>query len=155
MDQIINDNLIILSKIEKDQKLFVDGKKLFVDERYFQSIRRYNDGTTRTDLIYPISWTFNSIFFKTTNFIYGNKHYLIEQAIQGLTILNETYGTEYRELNELRKDIITTWNTMITKRSDFATQTEYSHCYKFTSKIIGCWEYLTKVEDDLGNLNNV
>ena len=26
---------------------------------------------------------------------------------------------------------------------------------EFTSKIIGCWEYLTKVEDELVNLNNV
>ena len=62
MNEIITHNLNILKDLKRGEKLVVDDRKIIKDERYVQGVRRYSDGSSRNDLIYPITFTYFTIF---------------------------------------------------------------------------------------------
>jgi len=96
-DKLIK-NLNILGKIEIGDKLYVYDGYLHKDDRhYFQSMRRYSEGSTRTDLIVPIINTYHYCFvFKNEMRDYPN-YQLIIDSLDGLDNLMRTYP-DFQEL---------------------------------------------------------
>lgn len=58
-DQIASENFVLLQNLPSNTKLMVDktNNKLFIDDRWFNSIRRFTTGDSRNDIIQPIKMT--------------------------------------------------------------------------------------------------
>jgi hypothetical protein len=131
------DNLNILKNIEDGQKLIRDEHKIIIDDRSFQGIRRYGDGSSRNDIIYPITWTFQQIFLNKIIIFTNNKQYIVQDAINGLKILKNTYGDSWIELNQIYNDINSQWDKIIKQGLpiiDIEIQTDDSKYYNCISK---------------------
>ena len=91
-------NLEILSKIKQGDKLYVYDGYLHKDDRYyFQSVRRYSEGSSRVDLIVPIINTYHHCFIFKNEMSEANNYKLILDSLDGLDKLITTYP-DFQEL---------------------------------------------------------
>ena len=148
------DNLNILKNIEGGQKLTRNGHKIIIDDRSFQGIRRYSDGSSRNDIIYPITWTFQQIFLHKIIIFNNNKQYIVQDAINGLKILKNTYENTWIELNQIYNDIDYEWNKIIKEglpTVDVEIQTNNSEYYNCMSWPITFMDNIKSFYQDLRN----
>ena len=111
---ILFQNIETLSQINSNTKLYVDGNRIYLDDRYLISVRRYIEGSSRNDILIPILWTYNSIFnlAELPKMIEKENWYqfkentiklkqLLLQSLEGLKILCHTYYFGFIELNKI------------------------------------------------------
>ena len=103
MDELVISNLEILAKIQKNQKLIINKKKIEIDNRYIQGLRRYNDGSNRYEIIYPICYTFYESFCNY-NFFKIIDQNLIKNGLKGLEILCDNYN-DFEILKIMKDDL--------------------------------------------------
>ena len=91
-------NLEVLSNINQGDKLYVYDGHLHKDDRYyFQSVRRYSEGSSRVDLILPIVNTYHHCFIFKNEMNEANNYKLILDSLHGLDKLLATYP-DFQEL---------------------------------------------------------
>lgn len=59
------DNLDILSKLQPNQKLVVEGDRIMLDDRWFKGLRRKVTGNSREEIIEPLRKTFEFFIDQT------------------------------------------------------------------------------------------
>ena len=115
MMNILLKNMITLSNIKINDKLYIIDNTIHLDDRYLISIRRYMDGSSRNDILIPIIWTYNNIFnyLRLPRIIEDKKAFsdykklldtikqLVIKSYEGLKILCQTYYFGFIELNKI------------------------------------------------------
>ena len=94
----IHSKILKTSKNKEGEKLFLgEDKKLYVDDRWAQSIRRRVDGSTRYDVLFPF---FNCYLQSLVRYseLTSDEMELVENSLKGLEILKSTYE-DFGELN--------------------------------------------------------
>ena len=104
MDELLVHNLQILENLKEGEKLFLgEDKKLYVDDRWAQPIRRRVDGSSRYDVLFPF---FNCYLQSLVRYneLTDDEMELLENSLKGLEILKTTYD-DFGELNLFYIDI--------------------------------------------------
>lgn len=107
-------NIETLSNITIHTKLYIDGNRIYFDDRYLISFRRYIEGSSRNDILLPIISTYNHIFNllelpqmiekEQLEQFNKNRHQLKQllfKSLEGLKILCHTYYFGFIELNKI------------------------------------------------------
>ena len=139
---ILFQNIENLSKINSNTKLYIEGNRIYLDDRYLISVRRYIEGSTRNDILIPIITTYTSIFnlaklpkiveqynwdkFKEKTI---KLKQLLLKSLEGLKILCHTYYYSFIELNKIVYWLNMQLNIFIeTNIEDNITITNFNSC---------------------------
>ncbi len=111
----INENLIILSKIKLNDKLYHDENKIYIEDSYIPSIKRWYRGSSRDDTNKFIKYIFTQAFFQLellkkrhdTESIFLQNTLLnnLKNTISGLTNLQKTYSNDLDTSYQIQKNI--------------------------------------------------
>ena len=104
LDEVMVHNLQILENLKNDEKLFLgEDKKLYVDERWVQPIRRRVDGSSRYDVLFPFFNCYLQTLVRYSELTYDELE-LLDNSLKGLEILKNTYD-DFGELTLFYNDI--------------------------------------------------
>ena len=111
---ILFQNIETLSKINVNTKLYIEDNRIYIDDRYLISVRRYIEGSSRNDILIPIISTYNSIFnlvelpkmVEKDNWTKFEENtiklkQLLLKSLEGLKILCQTYYFSFIKLNKV------------------------------------------------------
>lgn len=111
----INENLITLSKIKLNDKLYNDEKKIYLEDSYIPSIKRWYRGSDRHNANKFIKYVLTQAFFQSEllkkrqdiesiilhNTLLNN----LKNSINGLINLQKTYSSDLDASYEIQKNI--------------------------------------------------
>lgn len=111
----INKNLIILSKVKLNDKLYHDENKIYIEDSYIPSIKRWYRGSSRDDTNKFIKYIFTQAFFQLellkkrndTESIFLQNTLLnnLKSTVSGLTNLQKTYSNDLDTSYQIQKNI--------------------------------------------------
>jgi len=111
----INENLIILSKIKLNDKLYNDENKIYIEDSYIPSIKRWYRGSDRHNTNKFIKYILTQAFFQLELLKKGNDTESIflqntllnnlKNTINGLTNLQKTYSNDLDTSYQIQKNI--------------------------------------------------
>lgn len=107
-------NIETLSNITIYTKLYIEDNRIYLDDRYLNSFRRYIEGSSRNDILLPIINTYANIFnlLELPKMIEKDQYnifkmnrtklqLLLFKSFEGLKILCQTYFFGFIELNKI------------------------------------------------------
>lgn len=111
----INNNLITLSKIKCNDKLYHYKQKIYLEDSYIPSIKRWYRGSSRDDTNKFIKYILTQAFFQAellkkrndteSIFLHNTLLNNLKNAIGGLVNLQKTYNTDLDTNYQIQKNI--------------------------------------------------
>jgi hypothetical protein len=111
----INENLLVISKIKENDKLYHDENKLYIEDSYLPSVQRWYRGSSRTDTIKFIKYILTQTFFQfellkkrhddESIFLHNNLLNNLKNANRGLLNLQKTYNDDMEISYQIQKNI--------------------------------------------------
>lgn len=111
----INENLIILSKIKLNDKLYHNDNKIYIEDSYIPSVTRWLRGSSRDDTNMFIKYILTQAFFhlellkkrNDTESIFLQNTLLnnLKNSVYGLKNLKKTYSNDLDTSYQIKKNI--------------------------------------------------
>jgi len=111
----INENLITLSKIKLNDKLYHDENKIYLEDSYIPSLKRWYRGSSRDDTNKFIKYILTQAFFQSellkkrndieSIFLHNTLLNNFKNAVSGLTNLQKTYSSDLDASYQIQKNI--------------------------------------------------
>ena len=111
----INENLITLSKIKSNDKLYHDENKIYLEDSYIPSLKRWYRGSSRDNTNKFIKYILTQAFFQSellkkrndieSIFLHNTLLNNLKNAVCGLINLQKTYTNDLDKSYKIQKNI--------------------------------------------------